>query len=70
MRTTAKPEDAKRLEDFLLRHPEVAYIDAVFFDINGVARGKRLPREHAGKLYTGGLTLPRSLFLLDILGDV
>ncbi len=70
MRTTAKPEDVKQLDAFLQRHPEVAYIDAVFFDINGVARGKRLPREHAGKLYAGGLTLPRSLFLLDILGDV
>ena len=70
MRNTAKPEDVKRLEAFLQQHPEVAHVDAVFFDINGVARGKRVPREHAGKLYAGGLTLPRSLFVLDVLGDV
>ena len=70
MRGISKPGDAKHLDAFLQQHPDVAYIDAVFFDVNGVARGKRVPREHAGKLYTGGLTLPRALFALDILGDV
>ena len=70
MRNTAKPEDVKRLNAFLQQHPDIAYIDAVFFDVNGMARGKRVPRERSGKLYAGGLTLPRSLFLLDVLGDV
>ena len=70
MRTAAKPEDARLLDEFLARHPDVAHIDATFFDINAIPRGKRIPREQAGKLYNGGLTLPRSLFLVDVLGEV
>ena len=70
MTSTARPQDAQRLDRFLQRHPHVTHIDAVFFDINATARGKRLPREQASKLYAGGLTLPRSLFIVDILGEV
>ena len=70
MRTKAKPEGARVLEEFLARHPDITHIDAVFFDLNGTPRGKRVPRKQAGKLYSGGLTLPRSLFVVDVLGEI
>ena len=70
MRTTAEPKDARLLDEFLARHSDIAHIDATFFDINGIPRGKRIPREQAAKLYGGGLTLPRSLFIVDVLGEV
>ena len=70
MKPAARPQDAQPLDRFLQQNPDVTHIDATFFDINGITRGKRLPREQAGKLYAGGLTLPRSLFVVDILGEV
>lgn len=70
MKGTLQVQGGRKLSEFLTNYPEVSQIDAVFFDINCIPRGKRLPRDHAFKLFNGGLTLPRSLFVVDILGEI
>lgn len=57
------------LEAFLREHPELRTVDALFFDLCGVARGKRYPREELGKLWAQGLWIARSIYVLDALGD-
>ncbi len=55
--------------DFLARHPDVASIDLLISDLNGVMRGKRIPRANLEKAYRDGVNLPASVFALDILGN-
>lgn len=55
--------------DFLKDNPKVARIDAFVVDVNGVARGKALPRDAAKKLFGGGLRMPQSSFAFDIWGQ-
>ena len=54
---------------FLAAHPQVARVDAFLVDINGVARGKTMPRDSAAKLFKGGIRMPRSSFAFDIWGQ-
>lgn len=54
---------------FLEAHPDVARVEAFVVDINGVARGKSLPRDSAGKVFKGGVRMPRSSFAFDIWGQ-
>ncbi|MBB3143024.1 glutamine synthetase family protein [Halomonas organivorans] len=61
------PADEAR--DFLARHPDVASIDLLISDLNGVMRGKRIPRDNLEKAYENGVNLPASVFALDILGN-
>ena len=61
------PVDEAR--DFLDRHPDIASIDLLISDLNGVQRGKRIPRENLEKAYRDGVNLPASVFALDILGN-
>ncbi len=63
--TSTPPE----VEAYLAHHPAPAFVDAVIFDCNGIARGKRLPGEALARLYTKGLCLPASTLLLDIWGN-
>jgi len=53
---------------YLSAHPQTELIDAFFFDLNGVPRGKRLPAGALDKLYTEGLCLPASTVALDVWG--
>lgn len=57
------------LEAFLAEHPHVNYADAVIFDLCGVVRGKRYPRDQLVKLFESGLPLPYTVYLLDVTGD-
>lgn len=59
----------KASPDFLAAHPQVERIEAFVVDINGVARGKSLPRDSAGKIFKGGVRMPRSSFAFDIWGQ-
>lgn len=55
--------------DALLRsRPDIERVEAFVCDINGVARGKWIPRDKALDIVTKGLPLPRSIFALDIWG--
>lgn len=54
---------------FLDAHPEIDSIDLLISDLNGVMRGKRIPRENLSKAYDSGIALPASVFALDINGN-
>ncbi|AEX99792.1 glutamate--putrescine ligase [Oceanimonas sp. GK1] len=55
--------------EFLERNPDINSIDLMIGDINGVIRGKRIPRDSLLKAYEEGVCLPASLFALDINGN-
>lgn len=55
--------------NFLERHPDIDSIDVLISDLNGVIRGKRIPREKLPSVYTDGIYLPASVFALDINGN-
>ncbi|WP_136067030.1 glutamine synthetase family protein [Modicisalibacter radicis] len=54
---------------FLERHPDTESFDLLISDLNGVMRGKRIPRDNLIKAYRNGINLPASLFALDINGN-
>ncbi|MCG6656488.1 glutamine synthetase [Halomonas campisalis] len=54
---------------FLDRHPEIDSFDLLISDLNGVIRGKRIPRDNLVKAYSSGIALPASVFALDINGN-
>lgn len=54
---------------FLERHPDIESFDLLISDLNGVLRGKRIPRDNLVKAYRHGINLPASLFALDINGN-
>lgn len=53
---------------YLSAYPGTELIDAFFFDLNGIPRGKRLPVAALDKLYDDGLCLPASTVALDVWG--
>ncbi|WP_457807857.1 glutamine synthetase family protein [Kushneria sp. EE4] len=54
---------------FLEAHPDITQIDVLISDLNGVLRGKRIPRASLDEAYTSGVNLPASIFALDITGN-
>jgi len=55
--------------DWLREHPEVRTIRVAAADLNGVARGKRIPARFAEKLMHEGTRFPYSALNLDIWGE-
>ncbi|MDO5529362.1 MAG: glutamine synthetase family protein, partial [Paracoccus sp. (in: a-proteobacteria)] len=55
--------------DWLREHPEVRTIRVAASDLNGVARGKRVPVRFAGKLLDEGTKFPYSILNMDIWGE-
>ncbi len=55
--------------DWLREHPEVRTIRVAAADLNGVARGKRVPARFASKVFTDGTRFPFSVLNLDIWGE-
>ncbi|UXU74587.1 MULTISPECIES: glutamine synthetase family protein [unclassified Paracoccus (in: a-proteobacteria)] len=55
--------------DWLLEHPDVKTIRVAAADLNGVARGKRIPARFADKLLTEGTKFPFSVLNMDIWGE-
>ena len=55
--------------DWLREHPEVRTIRVAAADLNGVARGKRIPARFAQKVQTEGTRFPFSVMNLDIWGE-
>ncbi len=53
---------------FLRAHPEITTIEALLPDLNGVMRGKWIPRNKLEKVFGGELRLPRTAMSLDIWG--
>lgn len=57
------------MSGWLEAHPEVRTIRVAAADLNGQARGKRMPARYAGKVLEGGTRFPLSVMNLDIWGE-
>ncbi len=62
---TRSPEELKA---YLAEHPQTEYVDGILVDLCGIIRGKRYPIADAAKLYSSGLQLCESVYLLDVTG--
>lgn len=63
---TGAPAEVAR---FVERYPALEYVEAFVNDINGIARGKRVPASALPRLYDKGLCLPASTLILDVWGN-
>ncbi len=54
---------------FLETYPDLEYVEAFVTDVNGIARGKRVPASALSRLYESGLCLPASTLVLDVWGN-
>ncbi len=54
---------------FLNDNPDITHVDAMLFDLNGKAYGKRLPRAHAARLDEAGTPICAAMSLLDVTGN-
>src|SRR5262249_23086171 len=59
---------AREAEDFLAANPDVANIQVILTDADGVGRGKSVRRSELARIYTDGRLLPGSILGLDITG--
>ena len=57
------------MQDWLNRHADICALRLAVTDLNGQARGKRLPRRFADKIFAGGTRLPFSTLNVDLLGQ-
>ena len=57
------------MKDWLRKHPEVRTIRVAAADLNGQARGKRVPTRFADKIVKDGTRFPFSVLNLDIWGE-
>jgi glutamine synthetase len=55
-------------DSFLAAHPDIEQCEALLFDLNGLPRGKWVPRAQLPRLLTEGLRMPRSAMALDMWG--
>ena len=57
------------MKDWLREHPEIRMISAAVADLNGQARGKKMPAAFGAKTLEGGTRMPLSALNVDIWGD-
>ena len=57
------------MQDWLDRHANITALRLAIADLNGQARGKRLPRRFSDKIFSGGTKLPFSTLNVDLLGQ-
>src|SRR5262249_5537911 len=67
--TTNPPLPVDDAQAFLAANPNVQWIDAVIFEMNGIPRGKRIRRSDLVAAAKGGLMMPSSIFVMDPLGN-
>ena len=60
--------DQQEVREFLDDNPDIEVLEAFVIDVNGVPRGKWIPRERAAEVLTGGMAMPRSVYALDVWG--
>ena len=68
MRRPATAADPAEATAFLAAHPDVAFVDLMFTNLTGVARGKRLRRHEVAGAWAEGCALPGSVLMVDITG--
>lgn len=66
---TRNPAVASEWAALQRHHPELVFVDALVVDQCGAPRGKRFTRSHAGHLFTHGMQIPQSVFLVDPCGE-
>lgn len=54
---------------FIEANPDVKMVDLLIPDIGGVIRGKRIPVQELSKLASNSISLPGSVFALDVTGE-
>lgn len=57
------------MKDWLREHPEIRMISTAVADLNGQARGKKMPVAFGRKVIEGGTRMPLSALNVDIWGD-
>ncbi len=55
-------------EAFFEANPDIEVLEAFVIDVNGVPRGKWIPRERALEVLVKGMAMPRSVYALDVWG--
>ncbi len=60
---------ASEIQEFRSRHPDVTAVDVLLPDLCGVYRGKRVPVDELGKVWTDGVAFPGCTFAVDITGE-
>ena len=61
--------EAEAAKCFVARHPQLAWVDLLLFDLNGIARGKRIPARDLAAFAEKGVMLPASVFSMDSIGN-
>ncbi len=56
------------VEALLGAAPQTAYVEVLLPDMNGILRGKRIPKDDLDKLYGDGVNLPAATTMLDVKG--
>ncbi|MBX9469181.1 MAG: glutamine synthetase family protein [Rhizobium sp.] len=59
---------AEEAREFFAANPDIEVLEAFVIDVNGVPRGKWIPRERAIDVLTKGMAMPRSVYALDVWG--
>ena len=65
----AKTDAAAAAAAFRAAHPDIATVDPLIVDMVGAMRGKRLAIDGVEKVIGGGVVLPGSTYVMDILGN-
>jgi glutamine synthetase len=60
--------DIEQAQKFFDENPDIQVLEAFVIDVNGVPRGKWIPRERAIDVLVNGMAIPRSVYALDIWG--
>lgn len=64
------PKGAASARAFLADNPGITSVDAVFADLSGTIRGKRMPAADLPDLFVSGLNIPETIYLLDVRGEM
>ncbi|NNF24024.1 MAG: glutamine synthetase [Rhodobacteraceae bacterium] len=57
------------MSDWLTDHPDIRAVRTAAVDLNGLTRGKRMPRALASKAFEAGVRMPLSVLNVDIKGE-
>lgn len=68
MNTQANHRSSNEFETFLADNPEIAIVEFLLTDMNGILRGKWAPVGAVKKAFTEGVNFPFSLFGLNVWG--
>lgn len=61
-------DDISYAQIFFENNPDIEVLEAFVIDVNGVPRGKWIPRERALDILAKGIAMPRSVYALDVWG--